>query len=104
MRRPARASRAGRETAAAFSGVTVADLLRVQRAIHEHRPRYSARSGGKAGRIVAEVLGLDATADQRRLRRLIDTWIGSNALRKVELPDATRTSGPCLKVGEWADE
>lgn len=57
--------RAENQTAAAFNRLSVGDLLRVQKVIHELRSRYCVRIAGPAGRMVAEVLDLDATADRR---------------------------------------
>ena len=55
-----------------FDGVTVKDLLAVQHAIDGKHPRYSDQAGDDwAGCIVADVLGMDATADRKRVKRII---------------------------------
>lgn len=86
-----------------FDGVTVKDLLSVQHAIEGKHPRYSDQAGDDwAGCIVADVLGMDATADRKRLKRIIETWIKNGALVKVKVRGDDRKERPCLEVGEWA--
>lgn len=88
-----------------FDGVSVDDLLSVQRAIEGKHPRYSDQAGDDwAGVTVAEVLGLDATADRKRIKKMVETWLKSGALVKVKHKDANRIERPCLEVGEWANE
>ena len=86
-----------------FDGVATKDLLSVQQAIEGKQPRYSDQAGEDwAGCIVAEVLGMDATADRKRIKRIIETWIKSGALKKVQVKRDYRKERPCLEVGEWA--
>ncbi|MEY8838897.1 recombinase RecA, partial [Cribrihabitans sp. XS_ASV171] len=86
-----------------FDGVSVDDLLAVQRALDGKDLRYSDQAGDEwAGVTVAEVLGLDAVADKKRLKKMIEAWIKSGALVKAEKPDGKRKLRPCLEVGEWA--
>ncbi|NRB16671.1 MAG: AAA family ATPase [Rhodobacteraceae bacterium] len=86
-----------------FDGVTVKNLLSVQHAIEGKHPRYSDQAGDDwAGCIVADVLGMDTSADRKRLKRIIETWLKSGALVKVKHKDANRIERPCLEVGEWA--
>jgi hypothetical protein len=88
-----------------FDGVTIKDLLAVQNAIEGKSPRYSDQAGEDwAGVIVANVLGLDASTDKRRIKRMIETWITSGALVKVTREDKKRMPRPCIEVGEWATE
>ncbi|EYD77113.1 hypothetical protein Rumeso_01372 [Rubellimicrobium mesophilum DSM 19309] len=87
-----------------FEGMGVQDLLAVQRALDGKGARYSDKTEDWAGHIVAETLGLDAKDDKKRISKLIDTWIGSGALVKVDLRDAKRNLRPCVEVGEWATE
>ncbi|MFZ3583993.1 AAA family ATPase [Loktanella sp. DJP18] len=88
-----------------FDGVTVKDLLAVQNAIEGKSPRHSDQAGEDwAGVIVADVLGLDASTDKRRIKRLIETWITSGALVKVTREDKKRMPRPCIEVGEWVTE
>lgn len=86
-----------------FDGVTVKDLLSVQRAIEGKHPRYSDQAGDDwVGCIVADVLGMDAAADRKRIKRIIETWLKSGALVKVQVRGEDRKERPCLEVGEWA--
>lgn len=91
-----------------FDGVSVDDLLSVQRALDGKDMlscRYSDQAGDDwAGVTVAETLGLDATADRKRIKKMIEAWLKSRALKKVKIPDAKRTERPCLEVCEWASE
>lgn len=83
--------------------MSVDDLQKVQIAIDGKFPRYSDQTGDEwAGMIVAEVLGMDATADRKRIKKIIETWIKSGALVKVKVKDNAGKERPCLKVGEWA--
>lgn len=88
-----------------FDGVSVDDLLSVQLALDGQFMRYSDQAGNEwAGRAVAEVLGLDAIADRKRIKKMIEAWLKSGALKKVKVMDAKRMERPCLEVGEWASE
>ena len=88
-----------------FKGVKLDDLLHVQRAIDGKHPRYSEQSGDDwAGVIVAHVLGLDATADSRRIKALIEAWLKSGALVKGTKIGPIRKPVPTVEVGEWATE
>ncbi|MEM7472922.1 MAG: AAA family ATPase [Pseudomonadota bacterium] len=89
----------------AFDGITAQDLLAAQHAIDGKHPRYSDQSGDDwAGCIVAEVLGLEVETDRKRIKKIIETWLKSGALVKVQVKDETRRERPCLEVGEWATE
>lgn len=86
-----------------FDGVTVDDLLGVQQAIEGKQPRYSDQAGDDwVGIIVAEVLGLNAATDKKRIKRMIETWIKSGALVKGEKIGPIRKPVPTVEVGEWA--
>ncbi|WP_414898814.1 AAA family ATPase [Rhodovulum sp. YEN HP10] len=88
-----------------FDGVTVKDLLAVQQAIEGKHPRYSDQAGDDwAGVIVAEVLGLDATSDRKRIKKMIETWLRSGALVKGQKTGPIRKPVPTVEVGEWATE
>ncbi|TNC49383.1 recombinase RecA [Rubellimicrobium rubrum] len=86
----------------AFDGLTVANLLAVQRAIDGKHPRKDPQSQGWAGYIVASVLGLNAEMDKARIKQLLTGWIKSGALREALIPDEKSRPRPCLEVGEWA--
>lgn len=86
-----------------FEDVTVADLLRVQQAIDGKQPRYSDQAGDDwVGCIVADVLGLNAATDKKRIKRMIETWLKSGALVKGTVMDSKRNARPSVEVGEWA--
>lgn len=88
-----------------FEGLSADDLLSVQRALGGKGRRYSDQAGEDwAGITVAEVLGLDAIADRKRIKKMIEAWLKSGALKKVKVLDAKRTERPCLEVGEWANQ
>jgi hypothetical protein len=88
-----------------FDGVTVKDLLIVQQAIDGKGLRYSDQvKEGWAGDVVAETLGLDATADRKRIKKMIETWLTNKALVKGEKLGPQRKPVVTLEVGEWATE
>jgi hypothetical protein len=77
----------------------------VQRVLDGKARRYSDQAGDDwAGGTVAEVLGLDTTADRKRIKKMIEAWLKSGALKKVKIPDAKRMERSCLEVGEWANQ
>ncbi len=89
----------------AFEGFSVDDLLSVQNALHGKGLRYSDQAGDDwAGVVVAEVLGLDIVANKKRIKKMIESWLKSEALKKVKILDAKRMERPCIEVGEWANE
>lgn len=86
-----------------FGGLSVNDLLKVQNALDNKGARYSDQAGDDwAGVIVAEVLGLDATADKKRIKKLIEAWLKSGALVKGQKMGPIRKLVPTVEVGEWA--
>ena len=88
-----------------FDGVSVTDLLRVQQAIEGKQPRYSDQSGDDwAGAIVATTLGLNPSADKKRIKRMIEVWLKSGALVKGIKDGPQRKPVPTVAVGEWASE
>ena len=88
-----------------FDGVTVKDLLAVQQAIDGKGLRYSDQvKEGWAGDVMAETLGLDATADRKRIKKMIEAWLSNKALVKGEKLGPQRKSVVTLEVGEWATE
>ena len=88
-----------------FDGVSVDDLLKVQRALDGRGLRYSDQAGDDwAGVVVAEVLDLNADADRKRIKRMIETWLKNRALVKSEKIGPRRKMVPTIEVGEWANE
>ncbi|WP_170787712.1 AAA family ATPase [Ruegeria lacuscaerulensis] len=87
-----------------FDGISLADLLAVQKALDGKGLRYSDQAREDwAGLTIAEVLALDACSDRIRIKKMIEAWLKSGALKKVKLLDAKRMERPCLEVGEWAN-
>lgn len=88
-----------------FDDMGVADLLRVQQAIEGKQPRYSDQAGDDwAGVIVAQVLGLNAATDKKRIKRMIEAWLKSGGLVKGTKEGPIRKPVPTVEVGEWATE
>lgn len=86
-----------------FDGVSINDLLAIQRAIERKGARFSDQAGEEwAGVIVAQVLGLDAKADRKRIKKMIEAWLESGALIKGEKIGPIRKPVPTVEVGEWA--
>lgn len=85
-----------------FDGISVTDLLAVQNALDGKGPRYSYQTGAEwAGVTIAEVLGLDAVLDRKRIKKMIETWLKSGALIKGQRTGPNRKTVPTLEVREW---
>lgn len=88
-----------------FDDMSVDDLLAVQRALDGKGRRYSDQAGDDwAGLTVADVLGLDATADRKRIKKMIEAWLKSGALMKGQKTGPIRKPVPTVEVGQWATE
>jgi len=88
-----------------FDGMGVDSLLAVQQALDGKGMRYSDQAGDDwAGAVVADVLGLDAVTDRRRIKKMIEAWLKSGALVKGQKPGPIRKPVPTVEVGEWATE
>ncbi len=92
-----------------FDGVSIRDLLAVQRAIAAaceagSPPRSNVQAKDWAGRIVADALGINLEAERKRITRMLRTWRANGALIEVIREDAKRNPRPCLEVGEWATQ
>lgn len=89
----------------AFDGISVSDLLSVQRALDGKGLRYSDQAGDDwAGNAVADVLGLSPVEHRKRIKKLIEEWLRSGALRKGQKLGPIRKPVPTVEVGEWADK
>lgn len=88
-----------------MEGVTTADLMAVQQAIHTKGYRENSQAAEWAGIAVGRVLGLNASADadKHKLKVLLKAWIGSGALVVGKVKD-TRAGRDVsvIEVGEWA--
>lgn len=89
-----------------FDDVTVADLSRVQRRIHEQDWREDARSPSWAGNAVAEVLELDPhePSAKQKIKTLLRVWIENGALRIDTIIDDHRKERRVVRVGTWAED
>jgi hypothetical protein len=91
----------------ALSGLTAADVLRVQRLIAEpgRAWREDIRATDWAGHAVAQALGLDLDdpAERARVKTLLKTWLGSGLLDIDAQVDANRKERKYVVVGRWID-
>jgi AAA domain len=88
----------------AFTGITAADLLRVQETVQAGSWKFSDQADCWVGRAVAEALGLDAEGDAARIKKLLKEWIANGLLVKVErkCPEARRLK-PFVEAGELVE-
>jgi hypothetical protein len=89
----------------ALSGVTDADLRKVQARVADGRWRVNCRAKRWVGYAVASALKLDAFDKTERLRisAMIEKWIKIGALVVVKSLDATRQPRSFVKVGTLVD-
>ena len=94
----------------AFDGVTVHQLIDVQREVHRRHeagtpPRASDQAGADwIGAVIADVCGFDVDTDKARIKEVLKSWLASGSLVKGEWIDPTRRPRPVIEVGEWAFE
>lgn len=88
----------------ATEGMSVNDLLRVQKAVAEGEWRESSQADKWVGIPVASALGLDIVEakSKGRVKALLKIWINSGSLKIVERPDEKRMLRKCVEVGAWA--
>jgi hypothetical protein len=88
------------------------DLYRVQKAVNEGPGailpggsndgwRRDSQASAWVGKAVANVLGMSIEHDKPRIKRLLDTWIASGALKVVRKVDQRRKEKEFVEVGEW---
>lgn len=87
----------------ALGGITVQDLLNVQRAIDGKQLRESSQARDWAGNVIAMTLDLNPEADKRRINSMIKVWLTTGALRVANVVDDKGKNRPILEVGEWAN-
>ncbi len=87
-----------------FDGLKPDTILQVQKAIDGRVLRYSDQSPDWVGLVIADVLHLHPKDDRRRIKRMIETWLGSGVLAKGEAMDSKRMKRPTVEVGEWMTE
>jgi hypothetical protein len=90
----------------AFSDVTVADLLSVQRLVDAGRYRDSSQAKAWVGNAVAEALDLDLDDKHQRekVKTLLKEWRKNHALDTYEDHDENREMRKFVRVGKWANE
>lgn len=89
----------------ALDGVTVADLVRVQHAIHGKNLRESAQANDWVGHVVAQVLGLNTqvATEKAKVKGLLRTWTkGGSLVVDREFKDGKGRPRPVVEVGKWA--
>lgn len=87
-----------------FDGLSTRDLYEVQCVIEGGEWGQSIQSGDWVGLAVAQVLGLDAMADKKRISRLLDTWIANRVLKVDRRRTKKGRDKPFVIVGEWVDQ
>lgn len=91
----------------AMDGITLDDLLRVQRALHAKSFRENVQAKEWAGHAVGKELGLNSRTDpdKSKIKELIRVWINSGALEAIEILDANKGRQiKIIEVGKWADQ
>jgi hypothetical protein len=88
----------------ALDGMTVADLVAVQRRIADGNWRADHQAKAWVGNAVAETLGLDLAekAVRARIKSMLRTWTENGALKEVDALDEKRMTKRFVMVGEWA--
>jgi hypothetical protein len=88
------------------------DLYYVQKAVSEGTGgilpdgcdegwRRDPQATAWVGRAVAEVLGKSIEHDKPLIKKLLDMWIASGALKVIQKPDHRRRPKDFVEVGEW---
>jgi hypothetical protein len=91
----------------AFGGATARQLYHIQTAISQALPektRKHSAARGWVGKLVALVLDMNADdpKDKAVIKKRIDTWLATGALRTVELRDHNHEPREHVEVGNWA--
>lgn len=89
----------------AFEGVTTEHLRKVQAIVADGDYRDSVQAADWAGKVVADVLGLDLStkADKRRASRILKEWKGNGAFAVEHKADRKGDMRPFLVVGRLAE-
>lgn len=87
-----------------MADVNVRDLRAVQAAVSKGRYRWHHSADDWVGKVIAEVLHLDTVKQKHKILSLINAWIDSGALKKVEENDGKGNLRPYMVVGEWAND
>ena len=91
----------------AFGGATARQLYNIQKAIESAdlaETRKHSSSKGWVGKIVAFVLDMnvDDPMDKAVIKKRLDTWLASGALRSVMIKDRNHEDREHVEVGRWA--
>ncbi|WP_426039465.1 AAA family ATPase [Brevundimonas sp. DC300-4] len=89
----------------AFSGVTAADLLAVQKAIDAGHWRENIQAAEWAGKAVAEAMGLDLDdkGGRQKAKNLLRNWLKEGALTRIIGRDGKGNERPMIEVGKWVE-
>ena len=87
-----------------LDGVTVADLLAVQKLIHGKQFRKDVRSDNWIGNAIADVIGADLSdeAELSKVKIMLKIWLESGALVAKNIVTESRNKTWIVEVGEWA--
>lgn len=86
-----------------FDAVCVKDLLRVQEAVNGKALRANDQANEWVGHVIGPILGLNSfdKMGKRRIKRILKTWIATEALRIERVQDSKGHYRPVVVVGEW---
>jgi hypothetical protein len=83
----------------ALDGVTGAMVDKLIPIIRKGKYRANQNSkGGWVGEAVAQIMGLDAKKDKKRINRMVQSWLASGLFTVVEARDANRNKRQFIKV------
>lgn len=93
----------------AFGGATARQLAHIQKTIDAADPaqtRKHSSSKSWVGKLIAFVLDMnpDDPADKAVIKKRIDTWLATGALRTVMLKDRNHEEREHVEVGKWVVE
>jgi hypothetical protein len=71
----------------AADAVTSADLVKIQERLNAAEHGENSQAADWAGKVVAEVTGLDPEADKKKIGVLLKTWIKNRSLKVAEAED-----------------
>lgn len=88
----------------ALDGISVSDLLAVQREVHEKAYRKDIQANDWVGHAIGRVLDLNSHVDpdKQKIKNAVRTWIESGALTIENVTDEKGKSRPVINVGTWA--
>lgn len=87
----------------AVDGVDLDHLFRIQMVLNNGSYFRDAQSKAWAGDVIARVLKIDAVqaSGKKRLKQLLDLWIGNGTLRTETRQDDKRKPRTAVTVGRW---